>query len=339
MAQKLTGIEAGRGVAALLVLGVHARDHLFKDFGPIPLGDFFVFGHAGVDFFFVLSGFIIFYVHAGDIGRPHRLMHYLRRRFTRIYPFYWIISLLTLAAIAFSAHQEFPSAGQFIASALLLPVNDIVIVPVAWTLQQEIGFYALFSIMIANRGVGIALLGLWLGLIILALFVPSMDIGPLSNAFNLHFFFGMATAWLLQRKTIRAPLTVLLLGTSMFFLVGGAEDFGLIEGTSLITHLGYVAGSAIAIFGLVEAERQHLIHVPRLMIEIGGASYAIYLTHLLGVGAIWQIMLATRLADFLPLWAEFILLFTGGALVGWVFSRIVELPIIAVARHLLTARN
>src|SRR5437870_555325 len=142
MAQKLTGIEAGRGIAALLVLGVHARDHLFTDFGSVPLGDFFVFGHAGVDFFFVLSGFIIFYVHADDIGRPYRLMHYLRRRFTRIYPFYWVISLLTLTAIVLSAHQGLPSAGQFIASALLIPLNDIVIVPVAWTLQQEIVFYA-----------------------------------------------------------------------------------------------------------------------------------------------------------------------------------------------------
>jgi exopolysaccharide production protein ExoZ len=334
MAHKLTGIEAGRGIAALLVLGVHTRDHLYKGFGRFPLGDLFVFGHAGVDFFFVLSGFIIFYVHAGDIGQPRQLMHYLRRRFTRIYPFYWVISLLALAAAAVSAHQEFPSAENVIASALLLPLSEVVVVPVAWTLQHEIIFYAMFSVTIVNRKIGIALLGLWLGLIISRLYVPYMDIGPVSNAFNFHFFFGMATAWLLQRRTIPAPLIVLLLGTSMFFLVGGTEDLGLVQGTSLITHFGYSAGSAIAILGLVEVERQKAIHVPRVMIELGGASYAIYLTHLLGIGAVWQIMLVTRLSDFLPLWAAFILLFAGGALIGWIISRTVERPVIAIARHL-----
>src|SRR5205085_5500217 len=112
--------------------------------------------------------------------------------------------------------------------------------------------------------------------------------------------FGMATACLLQRKTIRAPLIVLLFGTTIFFLVGGAEDLGTIRGTSQLAHLGYAAGSALAILGLVEVERQNSLHIPRVMVEIGGASYAIYLTHLLGVGVLWQMMLVTRLADFLP---------------------------------------
>jgi exopolysaccharide production protein ExoZ len=321
------------------VLGVHARDHLFTDFGPVPLGDLFVFGHAGVDFFFVLSGFIIFYVHADDIGRRHRLMHYLRRRFTRIYPFYWVISLLTLAAIAFSAHQQLPSAERFVASTLLLPLNDAVIVPVAWTLQQEIVFYAIFSILIVSRGIGIGLLGLWLALITLALFVPDLDIGPVSNAFNLHFFFGMAAGWLLRRHAIRVPLIILALGTSIFFFIGSAEDLGLIRGTSQLTHLGYAAGSALAILGLVEAERQNALRIPRVMVELGGVSYAIYLTHLLGVGVLWQIMLATRAADFLPLWAEFILLFAGGAFIGWIISRLVERPVISLARHLTGPRT
>jgi len=47
-------------VAALLVVAVHARDHVFKNYGMlVPIGDWFIFGHAGVDFFFVLSGFIM----------------------------------------------------------------------------------------------------------------------------------------------------------------------------------------------------------------------------------------------------------------------------------------
>ena len=138
---RLTGIEAGRGVAALLVLGVHARDHLFKNFGQsVPLGDLFVFGHAGVDFFFVLSGFIILYVHAKDIGRPHRLSHYLQRRFTRIYPFYWAALLLTLAVMSVSKAQIFPSFFHVVSSVLLIPLSGDPVIPVAWTLQNEVTF-------------------------------------------------------------------------------------------------------------------------------------------------------------------------------------------------------
>src|SRR5487761_2014894 len=165
---KLTGIEAGRGVAAMLVVGVHARDPLFKNFGvPVPLGDLFFFGHAGVDFFFVLSGFIIMHVHASDIGRPGRLGHYLQRRFTRIYPFYWIVLLLTVLALALSSRPDaFPSIPYITSSALLLPGGGAPVVPVAWTLKNEVVFYAVFSVLILHRNLGLVLLGVWLAIIL-----------------------------------------------------------------------------------------------------------------------------------------------------------------------------
>jgi peptidoglycan/LPS O-acetylase OafA/YrhL len=56
----------------------------------------FQFGHAGVDLFFVISGFIITYVHYDDIGTPSRLGRYAARRFQRIYPLYWLATLVTL---------------------------------------------------------------------------------------------------------------------------------------------------------------------------------------------------------------------------------------------------
>ena len=85
---KFSAIEAGRGVAALLVVGVHSRNHLFKGGTENMLADLFLLGHSGVDFFFVLSGFIIMYVHYRDIERPERVGNYLRRSFTRIYSSY-----------------------------------------------------------------------------------------------------------------------------------------------------------------------------------------------------------------------------------------------------------
>jgi hypothetical protein len=54
-----------RGIAAMLVVFYHGTH---TDF----LG-FFKFGYMGVDLFFVLSGFIILYIHFTDFGVKHRL--------------------------------------------------------------------------------------------------------------------------------------------------------------------------------------------------------------------------------------------------------------------------
>ncbi len=333
-ANKLSGIEAGRGIAALLVVGVHTRGHLFKGGAQNGLADLFLFGHSGVDFFFVLSGFIIMYVHYRDIGRPERVGNYLRRRFTRIYPFYWAMSLLTLATVALSAHQVMPSLTTFVVSFFLFPVAVEPIIGVAWTLQHEVTFYAIFLTLILNYALGVGVFLAWLGVIVAGLFVSDFSLAAVSSWLNLHFFVGMGTAWLLRHRTIPRPKAVLLLGFLIFLSAGIAENLGIIPGRSHFTHLGYGVGSGLAILGLVEAERQNRLHVPRVMIALGGASYSIYLTHLLSIGAVWQILQAAHLTDVLPAWVQFLTLFTGGAFGGWVISRLIEHPTTEIARWL-----
>lgn len=81
-------------MAALLVLAYHLDGSIFqtpKFWSETALGGFFGFGHAGVYFFFVLSGFIIASSHHDDIARPDRVANYLMRRIIRVYPVYWIV--------------------------------------------------------------------------------------------------------------------------------------------------------------------------------------------------------------------------------------------------------
>jgi exopolysaccharide production protein ExoZ len=87
----LNSLQACRAAAAILVVFYHTSHGIFrleKYFGHKPFGPVFDFGFAGVDFFFVLSGFIMIHVHAGDIGQPRMLAAYLWKRFSRIYPAY-----------------------------------------------------------------------------------------------------------------------------------------------------------------------------------------------------------------------------------------------------------
>jgi exopolysaccharide production protein ExoZ len=60
---KIKSIELSRGIAALIVVLFHTTGimGLDKYYAQKPVFDFWSFGHAGVDFFFVLSGFIIHY--------------------------------------------------------------------------------------------------------------------------------------------------------------------------------------------------------------------------------------------------------------------------------------
>ena len=105
---KLGWIEAYRGIAATAVVVYHTARHFDKNYGIPGLESVFQFGHAGVDLFFVISGFIILFVHFDDIGRPDRIGHYLSRRLTRLLPAYWVAVALTIAALQLGGHSTAP---------------------------------------------------------------------------------------------------------------------------------------------------------------------------------------------------------------------------------------
>src|SRR5258708_34488770 len=79
----LTGIRA---LAALLVLGMHTEQNVPA--GLDSLLPFFARGYLGVDFFFVLSGFIITHVYFASLASPSRsaVQIFLWHRLIRLYP-------------------------------------------------------------------------------------------------------------------------------------------------------------------------------------------------------------------------------------------------------------
>ena len=54
------------------------------------VGSRFWWGQAGVDLFFVISGFIMVYVSRDVFGKPGAAIDFLHRRIIRIVPLYWI---------------------------------------------------------------------------------------------------------------------------------------------------------------------------------------------------------------------------------------------------------
>lgn len=331
---KLLSIELARGVAAILVVLYHASRHLDRNVGFADGRQTFQFGHAGVDFFFVISGFIILLVHGGDLGRPERIGRYAARRFTRIYPIYWVILALT---VALAARSALPSPLEVARAAFLLPTRGEPMVGVAWTLQHEIIFYGAFAVLILNLRIGLVLLGLWLGLIVSGFLVsgPRGMEAVFVSAYNLEFFFGMGAAWWLRRREVIRPGAVLALGLSLFALFALAEVLGYLDGYASWARPAYGLPSALIILGLVEMERGGRIRVPLRLLWLGRGSYSIYLFHLTCLGAAYKLWAAAGLMTLAPAWIGFGVISAAGIGGGIAVSWLVEYPLMRWTRRIL----
>ena len=352
---RIASIQACRAIAACLVVLSHTSVWVFdnpKYWPANPTGSLFEFGHVGVEFFFVISGFIILSVHWRDIGRRETAWRFLRKRFVRIYPIYWIVlgSLLVVYFAVPSFGQGFERNPDIIASSIFLVggpslsdtlLRPVTILPAAWTLYYEVQFYALFLTLIMSRRVGAILLAGWF-----ILSVASLLFGPLPGAaalyfspYNLLFLLGMAAAWLIRSRTVRRPTLLAVGGLGLFFAAGlqeGGPAWLSDPQQSLLCGLG----SMTALIGLVELERGGRLRVPRFLIRLGEASYAIYLAHLSVL--VLMAKLATRLPgrDAVPPGAWYAVFFVSAVVAGLVFHLLVERPMLrALERVAGTGRH
>jgi peptidoglycan/LPS O-acetylase OafA/YrhL len=336
----LTLLQAARFFAAFLVLCYHT-ELLFgfpKYYGYHAFAGLFTGGKFGVDFFFVLSGFIIFHAHCNDIGNPSRLRDYIARRARRIFPAYWIVALIVLMSLYvvpshFSDLIKQPS--YVIRSILLLPCDNP-LVTVSWSLQHEMMFYAMFAILIWHRAAGMLMLGLWfiLSATIKGAELPSTDV--IADPRHLHFLLGMAAAFITRHHRIPAPRGLLLLGLSgvaACVYVGGIGygDLSVPGAPNLTLTVGIA--SAITLCALVELERGQGWRAPAFLRYLGDASYAIFLVHLPVLGVYVQIAHARHLEAVVPtpvLYALAILLSLAASVMFYYF---VEQPLLSLLRR------
>ena len=344
MPRKLAGVEAGRGVAATLVVCDHATGLFNGSLGAAPLWNAFSFGHAGVDFFFVLSGFIICHVHWSDIGRPEQVRSYFWKRFVRIYPTYWVALALFVLLFLFSPEKGRPlSADLLVSGFLLYPHLGEPILRAGWTLRHELLFYGLFALLILNRRIGSGVLLAWASFIAWNIAVTLVAGKPYFTGvsgflffriFNIEFFFGIGVAYLVHRGVSWRPLTALAVGSALFIATGMYESFGpTLPIEWPLRQFGYAIGAALALYGAVMAENEGRLQVPEILFRIGTCSYSIYLIHMLPVLVLG--FLAGLLARYVmvppSLWLVVIVLVS--VAVGMAFSQTIEQPLLRKLRR------
>jgi len=151
-----------RGLAVLLVFAVHADNNLSVLLRADSWGRWLVFaigqiGHAGVDIFFLLSGYLIY---ASTLKPGFAIGRFWRRRVERIYPAFLAMLLVYVALSAlFPEQSKFPpdvwKTIVLLAANLLLLAGLFPFVPiitVTWSLSYEAFFYLSIPLIVIATG-------------------------------------------------------------------------------------------------------------------------------------------------------------------------------------------
>jgi peptidoglycan/LPS O-acetylase OafA/YrhL len=120
-------IQALRAVAALLVVLLHAFETWGERVDPAAPGVNWDNGAAGVDIFFIISGFVMVISSRRRVDQAGAWLIFLRHRVVRIVPLYWLLTTVKVLAVVALGGVVLRTGLDFnfvAGSYLFLPVTD-----------------------------------------------------------------------------------------------------------------------------------------------------------------------------------------------------------------------
>ena len=324
----LASIQILRAAAAIAVVLFHALQWSHMDFAV---------GAAGVDVFFVMSGFVLW---GATRARPSSPAAFLRARAERVAPMYWIVTLAT-AAVALWRPPALPivhpQAAHLLLSLLFIPHvgpgdDPFPLLPTGWTLTYEAFFYAALALALAApRARRLQVLcGLVLATALLGFGYHSWYT-LLANPLLLEFLAGVGLAQLWAGGRIgRWPPVCgwgLILGGLVVLAglqVGGVRD-------DFLRPFIWGPPAAMIVAGALKLEADGRIGdgpLARALTAQGGASYSLYLV---------QAPVIAAFAWLTPAWpplARAPASAVAALAVGWLAYGLLERPISSALRRL-----
>lgn len=323
--QRLTFLDALRGVAALVVVVGHVVEHQSSSYLDASLRSVNL-GRIGVVAFFLVSGYVI------SLSLEHQDQRtFWIRRFWRLYPAYWVATALYLVV----------ELGQttFSPTTVLLNITMLqgllglpLVLGVSWTLGIELLFYAQQAAAARWGRLEQAVHAGWVWLAVFVLFAAVTRVTgsdtPLALPLMLYTAsLGQAVYQYDQGRP--SPLLPLLLAGVVVEPLGSA--LGVLGTPGDWYASGYATSYLLGLllFGAFWALRRR--EVPRPLVLLGTWSYALYLAHPFVVSA------SRRLyghQDWLLVAVQPLLAIAAAA----VLYRVVEAPTIALGRRLSARR-
>lgn len=265
--RKLRSVQILRGLAAVGVVVCHSTE--------------FPLGAAGVDVFFVISGFIMSRVMVGRTASE-----FATDRLWRIYPIYWLMAAPWLAAAAAAGILPL---NRIVSTITLWPIVGGYARPVlipAWTLCYEMLFYAAITVGIATRkwrllifAYALAFAGGFL--------VKSALLAFIGNPLVIEFLMGVVIARAPRNRSVAicglvpAAFALVFAESTLFYDL--PVDTSGIQALARLAWWGLPA-AAIVYAGLAFEDRIGRWSSP--LVYLGDASYSIYLAHVTVIAAI-----------------------------------------------------
>ena len=324
----LASIQYLRAAAAMAVVFFHANGISQEYFGNFRAG----FGAAGVDVFFVVSGFIM-WVTASNRAAPE----FMRNRIVRIVPLYWGLTLLLYAGWALAKTP--PAFADLLKSLLFIPhisartgeINPLLIV--GWTLNFEMFFYALFaaSLFFSKAWRAPVLFVAMAGLVATGLLLLPGD-GPVQKVYTspliIEFALGCLLGIFYQRGTMPRPSVGGSVGCAGLLLLLATDGSAADLSTVRLLHWGLPA--FLIVIGALSFEP--LQKPQSFLMLLGAASYSVYLVHPIVIAALKDATLVIGIGS-VDLSSGFILLaITASISVGIIVYWLVESPVSSILK-------
>jgi exopolysaccharide production protein ExoZ len=322
--QKLNGVQWLRAVAAIGVVAFHASARS---------GGTFLIGEAGVDVFFVISGFIMWTI--SEVGANPA--GFLKDRIVRIVPLYWIATaIMCLGASAHLFPRLHINAVGMIKSLFFIPYYSDgahiwpILVP-GWTLDYEMAFYLIFAALLLCLPAARMLLlyAILMLLVVLGTVFRSAGAIPafFANSIVLEFAIGCTLGWYFkQNSPISLQRGLVVLAAALCTIV-----FTSMYMPSLDRTIEWGLPAALLVAGVVALEKAGVSFAVVPIVFLGDASYSIYLFHDLGISV------AVRVLSHEAAWMVTILGISFGILLGCVVHVLLEKPILRALRRLKAA--
>jgi exopolysaccharide production protein ExoZ len=241
-------------------------------------------GMAGVDIFFVISGFVMYYAEHDRANASGAASAFLVRRAIRIWPLFAILTVL-MATLHFSGilfKSRDITLESFVKDLSFYPTMHTVLV-VAWTLHYEVYFYILFGIALLVGSMKFLRIFLPLMLLlVLALSpaIPNEDARAFfANTIVLEFVLGMGIAHLYINAMVgRRASTIAFCLAAVGFVVALVivGDDGIPNRTWRFVSWG--VPSALLVYAMLAIEDVRGL-AGKAGLFLGNASYSLYLTH------------------------------------------------------------
>ncbi len=345
MRKKLILIQFSRALVPLLVMLFHVSESMdgYWNYSLFHLNLLPISG--GVNYFFALSGFMLYYIYHNKFTQPNELKGYLLNRLIRIYPLYWVLTIVAILVFLLIPNLGEITYLSVITSILLIPDSSelVPVLNVAWSLVHTLYFYLLFPLFFFfNRYVSKAFLFLFT--LISFAFVSGMIwsehdlINFLFNEYNLIFLAGILSASFILKYR-------LTMKWSVFFAFIGFMGFPLTwlnyiyEVIQLNFDIGTGLSSVLIILGLGSIDMQKSIVIPKLLNYLGNASFAIYLSHNLVLNVFSELFSKVYVFEILGgVLTSFVLMIIATS-IGCLVHSFIEQPIIRVLKSRLVINN